>query len=121
MCHTGKSRSCSTPFLPLLCVSLCLTAALAQKVPEPSPPKYDLHAETKLKGSVEEVLLPPKGNDKVIVHLSVKTGTDTVDVYLCPKSFLDDMGVSFGKGDESVLPVRKLSRAKRTSSWHAKW
>ena|ERR1700686_5086849 len=112
MCHTGKSRSCSTPFLPLLFAFLCLTPALAQKAQEPSPPKYDLHTETKLKGSVEEVILPPKGNDKVVVHLSVKTGTDTVDVYLCPKSFLDDMGVSFGKGDEISLTGSKVKQGE---------
>jgi hypothetical protein len=112
MCHTSKSRSCSTPFLPLLFVSLCLTAALGQKAQEPSPPKYDPQTETKLKGSVEEVILPPKSNDKVIVHLSVKTVTDTVDVYLCPKSFLDDMGVSFGKGDEISLTGSKVKQGE---------
>ncbi len=112
MCDTGKSRSCSTPLLPLLFVSLCLTPALAQKPQEPSPPKYDLRTETKLKGSVEEVILPSKSNDKVIVHLSVKTGTDTVDVYLCPKSFLDDMGVSFGKGDEISLTGSKVKQGE---------
>jgi hypothetical protein len=98
--------------LPLLFVSLCLTPALAQKPQEPSPPKYDLRTETKLKGSVEEVILPSKSNDKVIVHLSVKTGTDTIDVYLCPKSFLDDMGVSFGKGDEISLTGSKVKQGE---------
>jgi hypothetical protein len=29
-------------------------------------------------------------------------------VYLCPKSFLDDMGVSFGKGDEIALTGSKI-------------
>jgi hypothetical protein len=29
----------------------------------------------------------------------VRAGTETVDVYLCPESFLDHMGVSFSKGD----------------------
>jgi hypothetical protein len=103
MRHTDKFRSCSTPFLHLLFASLCLTLALAQKAQAPSRPKYDLHTETKMKGTVEEVKLPPTSNDKDIVHLLLKTGTDTVDVYLCPKSFLDDMGVSFGKGDEIDL------------------
>ena len=98
--------------MPLLFVSLCLTPALAQKPQEPSPPKYDLRTETKLKGSVEEVILPSKSNDKVIVHLSVKTGTDTIDVYLCPKSFLDDMGVSFGKGDEISLTGSKVKQGE---------
>ena len=61
-----------------------------------------------MKGTVEEVKLPPKGSEKEVAHLLVKTGTDTVDVYLCPKSFLDDMGVSFSKGDEITLSGSKV-------------
>ena len=109
---TVESRSCLTPFLPLLFASLCLTPALAQKAQEPSPPKYDLHTETKMKGTVEEVKLPPKSNDKEIVHLLLKTATDTVDAYLCPKSFLDDMGVSFRNGDEINLTGSKVKQGE---------
>jgi len=42
----------------------------------------------------------------------VKTGPDTVDVYLCPKSFLDDMGVSFSKGDEITLIGSKVKQGE---------
>ena len=42
----------------------------------------------------------------------VKTGTDTVDVYLCPKFFLDDMGVSFSKGDEIALTGSKVKQGE---------
>ena len=87
------------PFLAFLCAA----PLLAQKTPEPSLPKYDLHTESKMKGTVEEVKLPPKGREKEIAHLLLKTETDTVDVYLCPQSFLVDMGVSFSKGDGVVL------------------
>ena len=85
---------------------------VAQKAQEASPPKYDVHAETKMKGTAEEVKLPPKGSEKEVAHLLVKTGTDTVDVYLCPKSFLDDMGVSFSKGDEISLTVSKVKQGE---------
>jgi len=61
-----------------------------------------------MKGSVEEVRLPPSA--KGIVHLLVKTDTDTADVYLCPKSFLDDMGVAFAKGDEITLTGSKVKQ-----------
>jgi hypothetical protein len=40
----------------------------------------------------------------------VKNGSDTVDVYLCPKSFLDDMGVSFNKGDDIALTGSKVKQ-----------
>src|SRR5512136_2536235 len=90
------------PFLPAIAI-LCTVPLLAQKAQETNPPKYDVHTETKLKGAVEEVKLPPKGSEKEIAHLLVKSATNTVDVYLCPASFLGDMGVSFSKGDEIAL------------------
>lgn len=77
---------------------LCALTLLAQK--NPAVPKYDSHAETKIKGVVEELRLPPKGSEKEIAHLVVKSDSETLDVYLCPKSFFDDMGMGFNKGDE---------------------
>jgi hypothetical protein len=61
-----------------------VASAGAQKAARPVPPKYDLQTETKIKGTIEEVKLPPKGSEKEIAHLLVKNGADTVDVYLCP-------------------------------------
>jgi len=61
-----------------------------------------------MKGTVEEVKLPLKGSEKETAHLLVKIGTDTADVYLCPKFFLEDMGVSFSKGDEIALTGSKI-------------
>jgi hypothetical protein len=91
---------------------LCALPLVAQKSQEASPPKYDVHTETKMKGTVEEMKLPPKGSEKEVAHLLVKTGTDTVDVVLCPKSFLDDMGVSFSKGDEISVTVSKVKQGE---------
>ena len=85
---------------------------VAQKAQETSPPKYDVHTETKVKGTVEEMKLPPKGSEKEVAHLLLKTGTDTFDVYLCPKSFLDDMGVNFNKGDEISLTGSKVKQGE---------
>jgi hypothetical protein len=91
---------------------LCAATLVAQKSPDTSVPKYDLHTEAKMKGTVEDVKLPPKGSEKVAVHLLVKTATDTIDVYLCPKSFLDDMGVSFTKGEEISLTGSKVKEGE---------
>jgi hypothetical protein len=63
-----------------------------------------------MKATVEEVKLPPKGSENEVAHLLVKTGADTVDIYLCPKSFLDDMGVSFAKGDEIAITGSKAKQ-----------
>ena len=103
------SGHCWKLIIPALAL-LCLVPLAAQKAQEPSPPKYDFHAETKMKGTVEEVKLPPKGSEKEVAHLLLKTETDTVDVYLCPKSFLDDMGVSFSKGDEISVTGSKVKQ-----------
>ena len=40
----------------------------------------------------------------------MKTDTDTVEVYLCPKSFLDDMGVTFAKGDQIALTGSRVKQ-----------
>lgn len=72
-------------------------------------PKYDAATETKMKGTVEDLKLPEKGHEKEIVHLVMKNGDQTVDVYLCPKSFIDDMGVTFTKGDEISFTGSKIT------------
>jgi hypothetical protein len=42
----------------------------------------------------------------------LKTDADTVDVYLCPQSFLVDMGVSFSKGDGVALTGSKVKQGE---------
>jgi hypothetical protein len=108
MCDASEIHSCRIPFFVVFLTCLCLLPATAQKSKEPGPPKYDLHTETKMKVTVDEVKLPPKGSEKGGAHLLVKSGTDSVDVYLCPKSFFDDMGMSFSKGDEVTLTGSKV-------------
>jgi hypothetical protein len=108
---TNPSWGFWKPIFPAVAL-LCTLSLVAQKAQETSQPKYDVHTETKMKGSVEEVKLPPKGSEKEIAHLLLKNSTETVDVYLCPKSFLDDMGVSFGKGDEIALTGSKVKQGE---------
>ena len=112
MCDAGEIHSCRIPFFAVFLASLCLLPATAQKNQVPSPPKYDLHTETKMKVTVDEVKLPPKGSEKEVAYLLAKSGTDSVDVYLCPKSFFDDMGMSFSKGDEVTLTGSKVKHGE---------
>ena len=42
--------------------------------------------------------------------MALKTGSGTIDVYLCPKSFLEDMGLSFSKGDEIAVTGSKVKQ-----------
>src|SRR5262245_56863153 len=87
----------------------CAVSLSAQHAPGPGSPKYDAQTETKLQGAVDDVRLP--SNAKEIVYLVLKMGSDTtVEVYLCPKSFLDDMGVTFAKGDQITLTGSKVKQ-----------
>jgi hypothetical protein len=94
----------------LACLSFYGAPLLAQKSQDTGSPKYNLETETKMNATVEEVKLPPKGSAKEVVHLLIKNGTETVDVYLCPQSFLGDMGMSFSKGDEIALTGSKVKQ-----------
>ena len=85
---------------------VCLPVAAAQA----NAPKYDLTTETKMKGTVQELKLPEKGGDKEAAHITLKSGDTTIDVYLCPKSFLDDMGSNLAKGDEVSLTGSKIKQ-----------
>jgi len=100
-----RSSYRSKKFFTVVTLALAWSALLSA---ETGPPKYDLHTETKMKGTVEEVKLPPKGSEKEVVHLLMKNGEDIVDLYFCPKSFMDDMGVSFSKGDEVAFTGSKV-------------
>jgi hypothetical protein len=99
-------------FLAAFLALFCLLPVIAQKAQgnDTSAPKYDPQTETKMKGTVEEVKLPPKGSEKEVVHLLVKDGTGPVDVYLCPRSFLEEMGVVFSKGDEIAVTGSKVKQ-----------
>jgi hypothetical protein len=89
----------------LAAVAAAGPAASAQS----SLPKYDLATETKMKGTIQELKLPEKGA-KEAARLTLKSGDTTVDVYLCPKSFLDDMGSNLAKGDEVNLTGSKVKQ-----------
>src|SRR5262249_2874959 len=83
----------------------------AQHAQAPSSPKYDAQTETKLQGTVDDVRSPSSA--KEIVYLVVKMGADTtVEVYLCPKSFLNDMGITFAKGDQITLTGSKIKQGE---------
>jgi len=109
--ETNPSRGFWRPLFPAILL-LSTSLLVAQKAQETTAPKYDVHTETKMKGAVDELKLPPKGSEKEVAHLLVKAGADTVDVYLCPKSFLDEMGVSFSKGDEIALTGSKVKQGE---------
>lgn len=94
-----------------LCLLLWVTPALSQKIQEEnSLPKYDHQTETKTKGIVEEVNLLTLGTRKDFTELIVKSGDDKLHIYLCPKPFEEEMGISFKKGDEIAVTGSKVKQ-----------
>ena len=97
--------------LPLFLV-LCVSPALSQKAQpdDGTLPKYDLHTETKTKGVVDEVKLLPLGTRKDFPELIIKSGEDKAHIYLCPKPFQEEIGISFSKGDEIAVMGSKVKQ-----------
>jgi hypothetical protein len=83
-------------FLPLAAVAFLSTLAFSQ-----APPKYDPATETTFKGVVQELKLVPPSGGKPVVYLVMKSSPDSAQVFLCPKKFLDDMGIEF-KPDDAI-------------------
>jgi len=75
-----------------------------------APPKYDSATETKIKGVVEELKFVPSTGGKPAAYLKVKVGQDAVQVFLCPKSFLDEMGASFKPADAVEITGSKVKQ-----------
>ena len=91
--------------LTIIAVVFLATSAFSQALP-----KYDPATETKIKGVVEELKLVPPSGGKPIVYAAVKSGADTNEVFLCPKKFLDDMGIEFKPGEEIDVTGSKVKQ-----------
>jgi hypothetical protein len=86
-------------------VVLLATAAFAQ-----APPKYDPGTETTVKGVIQELKLVPPSGGKPIVYLAMKGNPDSFQVFLCPKKFLEDMGVTFKADDQLEIIGSKVKQ-----------
>jgi hypothetical protein len=97
--------------LPLFLV-LCVSPALSQKAQpdDGTLPKYDLHTETKTKGVVDEVKLLHLGTREDFTELIIDSGDDKVHIYVCPKPFQDEIGISFSKVDEIAVMGSKVKQ-----------
>lgn len=86
--------------LQLAAIGVLTSAAFSQ-----APPKYDRATETTLKVTIQEIKLVPPSGGKPVAYLLTRNGPDkdkdAVQIFLCPKSFLDELGIAF-KADESV-------------------
>jgi hypothetical protein len=90
-----------------------VTPGLSQKTPPEgnnSLPKYDLQTETKTKGVIDEVNVLSVGTRKDFTELIIKNGDDKLHIYVCPKPFQEEMGISFTKGDQVAVTGSKVKQ-----------
>jgi hypothetical protein len=97
--------------IPLLLL-LCVSPGLSQKPQQenPSLPNYDVHTETKIKGLIDEVNLLSVGTRKDFTEVIIKNGDDKAHIYLCPKPYQEEMGISFSKGDQIAVTGSKVKQ-----------
>ena len=94
-----------THLLKLAAITFLSTSAFSQ-----APPKYDPATETKVKGAVEQLKLVPPSGGKPVVYVALKGSPDAVEVFLCPKKFLDDMGIEFKAAEEIEVTGSKVKQ-----------
>jgi hypothetical protein len=92
-------------FLKIAAIAVVASSAFAQ-----TPPKYDPATEGKFKGTVEELNMVPPTGGKPVAYLVLKSGPDAMRIFLCPKKFLDEMGVEFKANDEIEVTGSKIKQ-----------
>jgi len=90
-------------------VNVAAILALAVPAASQAAPKYDPATETTFKGIVEELKIVPPTGGKPIAYLVLKDSTDPA-IFLCPKKFLDDIGVVFKADDPIQITGSKIKQ-----------
>src|SRR5438552_3957448 len=103
-------RLVTLPLLLAFTVAVFSFSAAQQSKTQPLL-RYDLQTETKIKGTIQELKLPESQSKRAATELELKSDTGLVEVYLCPKAFLTDMGVNLDKGDEIQVTGSKIKQA----------
>jgi hypothetical protein len=84
------------------------TIAFGQKAP-----KYDKTTEAKMTIVVDEVKVVTADNGQQRIYLIAKDGANSVEIYVAPKAFLDDMSTTFAKGDKLEITGSKAKQADK--------
>jgi hypothetical protein len=93
-----------------VCLLLWASAGVAQKAPDSGAPKYDSQTEMKTNGVIDEINVLTVGSRKDYTELVLKNGDDKLHIYVCPKPFQDEMGISFVKGDQIAVTGSKVKQ-----------
>jgi len=90
-------------------VNVAAILSLAVPAVSQAAPKYDPATETTFKGVVGELKMIPPTGGKPIAYLVLKDSTDAA-IFLCPKKFLDDVGVVFKVDDPIEITGSKIKQ-----------
>jgi uncharacterized protein YdeI (BOF family) len=98
--------------LVLISLPFGFTASAAQDAGQTDhgAPRYDQKTESKTKGVVDDIKVLVLGSRKDFVQLVVRSGDDKVSIFVCPKPFQDEMGITFTKGDEILVTGSKVKQ-----------
>jgi len=110
--HSVLQRATIKPVLVGLFLLSCPISGFSQDASptDHGAPKYDLQTESKKKGIIDEVKLLTLGSRKDFVQLILKSGEEKLSVFICPKPFQDEMGITFTKGDEIAVTGSKVKQ-----------
>jgi hypothetical protein len=79
MSLSGDTERAISPYRNILCAAATILLC-GELFAQAHSPKYDPATETKMKGLVEELRLPPKGQEKEVAHLFMKNGVQCSDL-----------------------------------------
>jgi hypothetical protein len=107
-----RSLSAKLLLLALISFTFGFAASAAQDAAQTDhgAPRYDHKTESKTKGVVDDIKVLALGSRKDFVQLVVKSGDDKVSIFVCPKPFQDEMGITFSKGDEILVTGSKVKQ-----------
>jgi hypothetical protein len=106
-----QRRALQVLSIPLFLLA-CVPAGLSQKAPPANSnlPKYDLQTEAKTDGVIDEVNQLSVGTRKDFTELIITSGADKLHIYVSPKPFQEEIGVSFAKGDRIAVTGSKVKQ-----------
>ncbi len=99
--------------LTLLLASVASSIAAADKARTnpvgPWEPAYDTETVITLEATVTETRLVPENQPLAGLHLMLRSGSETFDVYIGPSDFVKLFDVAFTQGDETKVIGSKVT------------
>src|ERR1019366_2350896 len=98
--------------LTLLLASVASPASAAHQAGKdpvaPPEPAYDTATVITIAATVTETRLVPENQPMAGLHLMLRSGSETFDVYIGPSDFVKMFDVAFSKGDETEVIGSKV-------------